>query len=91
MPFMPSLGSAWDDGMKRSGSRASASVPTPSGSPTPINPLSTPHRSISRNVTATGSSTSRNVLSGTSLNMYSTGNSNSSLDWESLVCRVMNR
>ena len=61
------------------------------GRPTPIKPFSIPQRSISRTVTAIGSSTSCNPFSGTSLNMYSTGKSNSSLDCLSLVWRVMNR
>ncbi len=45
--------------------------------------------SISRSVTATGSSP-ESASSGTSLNMYSTGNLYSSLDCESFVCLVMN-
>ena len=45
--------------------------------------------SISRSVTATGSSL-ESASSGTSLNMYSTGNWYSSLDCESFVCLVMN-
>ena len=40
-------------------------------------------------MTETGSLTSRYCLSGTSLNMYSTGNSKSSLDSLSWVCFVM--
>ena len=50
-PRHPSLGSALDDGMNRSGNRFSASAPVPAGSPTPINPFSIPQRSISRTVT----------------------------------------
>ena len=45
--------------------------------------------SISRSVTATGSSPDFDS-SGTSLNMYSTGNWYSSFDCESFVCLVMN-
>ena len=41
-------------------------------------------------VTATGSSASTNSFSGTCLNMYSAGNSNSSFDSRSRVWRVMN-
>ena len=91
MPRIPSLGSADEDGMNRSGWRFNASSPMPAGSPTPIRPLSTPHRSISRSVTPTGSSEPSTAFPVPSLNMYSTGKSNFSLDSASLVCRVMNR
>ncbi len=91
MPFIPSLGSIEDDGMKRSGCSCRASAPAPSGSPTPIMPRSMPHRSISRRVTPMGSSAPSSERSGTSLNMYSTGKANFSCDSVSLVCRVMNR
>jgi hypothetical protein len=88
---MPSLGSALAQGMNRSGCRLTASAPSPDGSPTPINPLSTPQRSISRSVTPIGSVEPFRSLPGTSLKMYSTGNSNSSFDSRSLVWRVMKR
>ncbi len=91
MPAMPSLGSAWDDGMNRSGWRSRASGPMPVRSTTPIIERSIPHRSISRRVTPIGSSEPSSVLLGTSLNMYSTGKANSSFDSVSLVCWVMNR
>ena len=55
----------------------------------PMSPFSMLCLSISRSVTATGSSP-ESASSGTSLNMYSTGNSYSSFDCESLVCLVMN-
>ena len=42
--------------MKRSGCWLSAFAPRPSRSPTPMSPFSTPQRSISRRVTAIGSS-----------------------------------
>ncbi len=48
MPFMPSLGSAEVEGMKRSGCSRSALAPIPAGSPTPMSPRSIPQRSISR-------------------------------------------
>ena len=54
-------------------------------------PSATPHSSICDTVKPTGSSVSRSALSlsGGALNMYSTGNSKSSFDSESLVCCVM--
>ena len=75
--------------MKRSGCDRIAR--SPSSPCTPIRPFSTPHRSISRSVTPTRSTPSPDsiVLSGESLNMYSAGNSKSSFDSLSFVCRVM--
>ena len=56
-------------------------------SETPIRPISIPYLSISCSVTEIGSSVGRSL--GTSLNMYSAGNSISSLELRSLVCFLM--
>src|SRR6201999_2490994 len=56
-------------------------------SPTPIIAISLPNRSICCSTSDTGSSVDSPC--GTSLNMYSTGNSKSSFDSRSLVCLRM--
>ena len=81
-----SLGSKMaPEAMKRSGCRLSASRAV--SSETPTIPFSMPNRSISCSVTEIGSSAGSSL--GTSLNMYSTGNSRFSLDSRSLVCLRM--
>ena len=73
------------DGMKRSGNILSAS--SAESSLTPIIAFSMPNRSICWSTSDTGSSVGSPL--GTSLNMYSTGNSKSSLDSRSFVCLRM--
>ena len=84
---MMSFGSTLSAATKRSGCSFNARCEL--SLPIPMRPFSMLCLSISRNVTATGSSPEW-CSSGTSLNMYSTGNWYSSFDCASFVCLVMN-